>query len=46
MSLYRVLREASWRPTIVSVGHHGNLRRFHDMVVDLARTPISRAAVG
>jgi vitamin B12/bleomycin/antimicrobial peptide transport system ATP-binding/permease protein len=46
MSLYRVLREASWRPTIVSVGHHGNLRRFHDMVVDLARSPISRAAVG
>ena len=46
MSLYRVLREAPWRPTIVSVGHHGNLRRFHDMVVDLARSPISRAAVG
>lgn len=46
MSLYRVLREASWRPTIVSVGHHGNLRRFHDIVVDLARSPISRAAVG
>jgi vitamin B12/bleomycin/antimicrobial peptide transport system ATP-binding/permease protein len=45
-SLYRVLREASWRPTIVSVGHHGNLRRFHDMVVDLARSPISRAMVG
>lgn len=46
MSLYRVLREAPWRPTIVSVGHHGNLRRFHDMVIDLARSPISRAAVG
>jgi vitamin B12/bleomycin/antimicrobial peptide transport system ATP-binding/permease protein len=46
MSLYRVLRDASWRPTIVSVGHHGNLRRFHDMVVDLARSPISQAAVG
>jgi vitamin B12/bleomycin/antimicrobial peptide transport system ATP-binding/permease protein len=46
MSLYRVLREAPWRPTIVSVGHHGNLRRFHDMVVDLARSPISRAVVG
>jgi putative ATP-binding cassette transporter len=44
--LYRVLREAPWRPTIVSVGHHGNLRRFHDVVVDLARSPISRAAVG
>lgn len=46
MSLYRVLREAPWRPTIVSVGHHGNLRRFHDMVVDIAGSPISRAAVG
>jgi putative ATP-binding cassette transporter len=46
MSLYRVLRDASWRPTVVSVGHHGNLRRLHDIVVDLARSPISQAAVG
>jgi putative ATP-binding cassette transporter len=46
MSLYRLLREAPWRPTIVSVGHHGTLRRFHDEVVDLARSPVSRAAVG
>ena len=46
MSLYRLLREASWRPTIVSVGHHGTLRRFHDTVVDLAHSPVSRAAVG
>ncbi|HYZ40097.1 MAG TPA: ATP-binding cassette domain-containing protein, partial [Stellaceae bacterium] len=46
VSLYRLLREAPWRPTIVSVGHHGNLRRFHDSVVDLARSPISRVAVG
>ena len=46
MSLYRLLREAPWRPTIVSVGHHGTLRRFHDTVVDLARGPVSRAAVG
>jgi putative ATP-binding cassette transporter len=45
ISLYRLLREASWRPTIVSVGHHGSLRRFHDTVFDLARTPISRAMV-
>jgi hypothetical protein len=34
------------RPTIVSVGHHGTLRRFHDAVVDLARSPVSRAVVG
>jgi putative ATP-binding cassette transporter len=46
LSLYRLLRDAPWRPTIVSVGHHGTLRRFHDTVVDLARSPISRAAVG
>jgi vitamin B12/bleomycin/antimicrobial peptide transport system ATP-binding/permease protein len=46
MSLYRLLREAPWRPTIVSVGHHGTLRRFHDTVVDLAASPVSRAAVG
>jgi vitamin B12/bleomycin/antimicrobial peptide transport system ATP-binding/permease protein len=46
MSLYRLLREAAWRPTIVSVGHHGTLRRFHDTVVDLAQRPVSRAAVG
>jgi putative ATP-binding cassette transporter len=34
--LYRMLREASWRPAIVSVGHRGTLRRFHDRVLDLA----------
>ena len=44
--LYRLLREAPWRPTIVSVGHHSTLRRFHDAVVDLAHSPVSRAAVG
>jgi putative ATP-binding cassette transporter len=46
MSLYRLLREAPWRPTIVSVGHHGTLQRFHDAVVDLAHRPVSQAAVG
>ena len=45
-ALYRLLRDAPWRPTIVSVGHHGTLRRFHDTVVDLARSPASRVAVG
>ena len=44
MSLYRLLREAPWRPTIVSVGHHGTLRRFHDTVVDLAQAVAPRAA--
>ena len=46
MSLYRLLREAPWRPTIVSVGHHGTLQRLHDTVVDLGRRPVSQAAVG
>jgi putative ATP-binding cassette transporter len=34
-ALYRLLREADWRPTIVSVGHHRSLERFHSAVVDL-----------
>jgi putative ATP-binding cassette transporter len=46
MALYRLLRDAPWRPTIVSVGHHGTLRRFHDTVVDLAPSPVSRAVAG
>jgi putative ATP-binding cassette transporter len=46
MSLYRMLREAPWRPTIVSIGHHGTLHRFHDTVVDLAHQPVSEAAAG
>src|SRR5438270_883701 len=43
-SLYRLLREADWHPTIVSVGHHGTLRRFHEAIVDLGRPPVSHAA--
>ena len=46
MSLYRLLREAPWRPTIVSIGHHGTLQRFHDTVVDLARQPVAEVATG
>ena len=34
-ALYRMLREAEWGPTVVSVGHRGTLRRFHQAVVDL-----------
>jgi vitamin B12/bleomycin/antimicrobial peptide transport system ATP-binding/permease protein len=33
--LYGMLRSASWRPTIVSVGHRSTIRRFHDQVVEL-----------
>ncbi|HML10638.1 MAG TPA: ABC transporter ATP-binding protein/permease [Stellaceae bacterium] len=36
-ALYRLLREADWRPTIVSVGHHRSLQRFHNTVIDLGQ---------
>ena len=42
-SLYRMLRDADWKPTIVSVGHHGTLRRFHETIVDLGRRPLGEA---
>ena len=40
--LYRMLRDADWHPTIVSVGHHRSLKQFHEAVVDL--TPRMTAA--
>ena len=43
-ALYRLLREADWHPTIVSVGHHRTLTRFHSSVIDLARGKVSEAA--
>jgi len=43
-TLYRMLREADWQPTIVSVGHRGTLTRFHESVVDLGRNKMSEAA--
>jgi putative ATP-binding cassette transporter len=43
-ALYRLLREAEWQPTIVSVGHHGTLKRFHEAVVDLGRYRVNEAA--
>ncbi len=43
-TLYRLLRDAPWGPTIVSVGHHGPLKRFHETVVDLARQQVPEAA--
>ena len=45
-ALYRMLREAEWRPTIVSVGHHRTLTRFHEAVIDLGRHPVGEAAAG
>jgi putative ATP-binding cassette transporter len=46
VALYRLLREAEWRPTIVSVGHHRTLMRFHEAVIDLGRLPVGEAAAG
>ncbi len=34
--LYAMLRQASWHPTIVSVGHRGTLSAFHDRSLDIA----------
>ncbi len=33
--LYRLLRAAPWRPTLVSVGHRGTLSAFHDRDLDV-----------
>lgn len=43
-ALYRLLREADWRPTIVSVGHHRSLRRFHNAVIDLGCAKVADVA--
>jgi vitamin B12/bleomycin/antimicrobial peptide transport system ATP-binding/permease protein len=45
-SLYRLLREADWHPTVVSVGHHGTLKRFHEAIIDLGRHRVSAAVAG
>jgi putative ATP-binding cassette transporter len=34
--LYRMLRALPWHPTIISVGHRGTLRAFHDAIFDIA----------
>ena len=34
--LYGLLRTASWRPTVVSVGHRSTLRTFHEHVLDVS----------
>ncbi|MBV9642965.1 MAG: ABC transporter ATP-binding protein/permease [Verrucomicrobia bacterium] len=40
--LYGLLRTASWRPTIVSVGHRSTLRTFHDQILNVASfSPLS-----
>ena len=45
-ALYRLLRDAEWQPTIVSVGHHGTLKQFHEVVIDLGRRQASEATAG
>jgi putative ATP-binding cassette transporter len=42
--LYRLLRNAAWHPTIISVGHRATLRQFHDRVFDLEPTAPMEAA--
>jgi putative ATP-binding cassette transporter len=36
-ALYRMLRDAPWRPAIVSVGHRSTLIQFHDRTLDLTK---------
>jgi vitamin B12/bleomycin/antimicrobial peptide transport system ATP-binding/permease protein len=43
--LYRMLRQAPWKPAMVSVGHRGTLRGFHDRVLDLGAMCQRRAAL-
>jgi len=41
---YRMLRDAPWHPTIISVGHRGTLRALHERVLDLSPFSAERAA--
>ncbi|MBV9860999.1 MAG: ABC transporter ATP-binding protein/permease [Alphaproteobacteria bacterium] len=43
-ALYRLLRDAPWRPTIVSVGHRASLHGLHDGILDLGRRDAPQAA--
>jgi putative ATP-binding cassette transporter len=35
--LYRMLRDAAWKPTIVSIGHRSTLEAYHDRILELQR---------
>ncbi len=35
LRLYQLLGEASWHPTIISVGHRTTLRKYHDRVLNV-----------
>jgi len=41
---YRMLREAPWQPTIVSVGHRSTLKALHEHALDLTGLSRLRAA--
>ena len=41
---YRMLREAPWHPTVISVGHRGTLRALHERVLDLSPFSDERTA--
>jgi putative ATP-binding cassette transporter len=43
--LYRMLRQAPWKPAVVSVGHRGTLRGFHDRLLDLGAMCKRRGAL-
>jgi vitamin B12/bleomycin/antimicrobial peptide transport system ATP-binding/permease protein len=43
--LYRLLRAAPWRPTVVSVGHRSTLREFHDRLLSLDGADARRKGV-
>jgi putative ATP-binding cassette transporter len=36
-SLYRLLHDGPWRPTVVSIGHRSTLRSFHDSALDITQ---------
>src|SRR5262249_45786575 len=42
--LYRMVREAPWKPTIVSVGHRSSLRDLHAQRIEFADVPAPAAA--
>jgi putative ATP-binding cassette transporter len=44
--LYCLLRTASWRPTIVSVGRRGTLRNFHDQLLEISAFMERRCWIG
>jgi putative ATP-binding cassette transporter len=44
--LYRLLLDAPWQPTSLSVGHRTTLRSFHDQVIDIGVFAVRSGADG